>query len=811
MTNHWTDLKNARCFLVGGSNAAENHPLSMRWITAAQREGAKLIVVDPRFTRTAALADIYAQIRPGTDIAYLGAVINYLIQRRLYDVSYVTNYTNALYKVSPDYAFHAGLFSGFHPRPPSYDLSRWAYQTDAAGKPLLAASLDDPECVFQKLKQHYARYDFDTASRITGIPADQIREIAETLAQNRPGTVLYALGMTQHTVGVQNVRSYAILQLLLGNMGRPGGGVNALRGEPNVQGATDFANLATNLSGYVATPTALQASLPEWEATYGSTWTNVLVGLLKAWFGDAATAANDYGYDFLPKIKAGLDPTFNKMMQYLNQDMFRILFNFGGNPMVSMATLDLVREGLPHLETLVVADLFHTETADFWKAPGNDPAQIATEVFFLPVAFSVGEKAGSITNSGRWVQWKEQAVAPAGQAKPDLEILDLIFRRLRELYRGSTAAKDQPILRATWDYAGSDGKPDPYKVLEEINGYDLTTGKVLPDLGAFLTGKRGSVASGCWIYAGVTGQGNLAKRRNTTDPSKLGLYPQWTWAWPANIRILYNRASCDAAGRPVDRAHPLVWWDAAKGTWTGWDVPDVVSPTAAPSTPAGRVAFKMTPEGVGRLFTAPYLSAPKETVVATGPERGKTFRIGLRAAGTVVDGPLPEHYEPWESPVENLLHPAVSRNPLVLPPTTIPAIQKVGTSAKFPYVLTTYTLVEQFCSGAVTRNLPWLNEIMPEGFVEVPAALARQKGIGYGDLVEIRTARGTAQARAMVTERLHALQLGGQPVFVIGMPYNWGFEGLSPGASVNYVTIAALDPGAKIQETKACLCDLRKV
>lgn len=642
MTNSWSDLKNAQVFLIAGSNCAENHPVSMKWINRARENGAKVIVVDPRFTRTASQADIFAQIRPGTDIAYLGAMINYIIENKLYDQDYVLNFTNALYKVSKDYKFEDGLFSGYDAEKNKYTYSTWAYQLDEENKPIKASSLDDPDTVFSKLKNHYSRYTLDTAAQISGIPAAKIKEIADTFSKGKPGTILYALGMTQHTTAVQGIRCYAIIQLLLGNIGKAGGGINALRGEPNVQGSTDMANLVGNLPGYIPHPTNAEKTLRDYAVNKGSVQHKPLVALLKAWFGENATAANDYGYDFLPKLNPANSPTFVKLYELMGKQ-FKLAFSFGSNSLISIPDCSMVGPAYDKLEMFVCADVFETETAQFWRRPGVNPADIKTEVILLPAAF-VYEKAGTMSNSGRWIQWKDVAIKPPHQTLPDLDMLDKIFKKVRDLYAGSTDPKDAPILKARWDYGHH---ADPLKVLQELSGYDETTGKLLPTIGDYLNAPVGTVSTGCWIYAGCTGNGNLCARRDNSDPSGLALFRGWSFAWPGNIRILYNRASCDAQGKPVDEKRKLIWWDSVQQQWVGNDGADVVDKTKGPDTPEGKQAFRMNPEGVGRLFTASYTSGIPKTAPADGLPA-----IPIRAAGQCVDGPMPEFFEPTESPTK---------------------------------------------------------------------------------------------------------------------------------------------------------------
>jgi len=797
MTNSWADMQNSKCFLIAGSNCAENHPIAMRWINRAREKyGAKIIVVDPRFTRTASKADIFAQIRPGTDIAYLGAIINYIIEKKLYDEYFVLNFTNALFKINKDYKFEDGLFSGFDAEKKKYATASWAYELDAENKPVKAASLDEPNTVFSKLKEHYSRYTFETAAKISGIPAEKIKEVADTFCNNRPGNILYALGMTQHTTGVQGIRAYAVIQLLLGNIGKAGAGIQALRGEPNVQGSTDMANLIANLPGYLPYPTNAEVTLQDFAVKHGSAQYKPMVALLKAWFGDNAAAENEYGYGYLPKLDPTNKPTQVEFFKWMDKGQFKILFNFGSNSTVSIPDRKMVAKGLSKLDMLVVADIFEVETAQFWREPGLNPKDIQTEVFMLPAAF-VYEKAGTMTNSSRLVQWKEVALEPLNESLPDLDIIDHIFKRMRELYAGSTAPKDAPILKARWNYDDEHGEPSPLKVLQELNGYDETTGELLSALGDYLSAPIGTVSTGCWVYAGVTGKGNLAARRDGADSTDLGLNRNFAFAWPGNIRVLYNRASCDAQGQPLDPERKLIWWDAAKGEWTGNDGPDVVDKTKGPDTPEGKIAFKQNPEGVGRLFAAAYTSGLPVTPSADV--------LPIRNAGMCVDGPLPEFYEPIESPAENILHPKVQNNPCANIVST-----EFGDVKEYPYVLTTYGVCEHFCAGGITRNIPWLNEIMPEPFAEISKNLGKKLGIKEGDQVEVYSARGKVRVRALVTDRLQTYKINGKDQETIGMPWSWGFASLNPGPSTNNMTMAALDPGAGTPEYKCCLVNIRR-
>lgn len=796
MTNHWVDLKNAKVFLIEGSNAAENHPISMKWVMRAKENGAIVIVVDPRYTRTAAISDIFVRIRPGTDIAFLNAIINYILINKLYDEDYVLTHTNALYLTDEEFAFEDGLFSGYDADTRSYNNSSWGYRLDGEKKPLKAESLEDPGCVFSKIKEFFSRYDFETASQITGVPVETIKLVADTLVENRPATVMYALGMTQHTVGVQNIRSFGVLQLLLGNMGKPGSGVNALRGEPNVQGSTDMALLFNYLPGYLPPPNHNVTNLDQWTASTGTFRRTFLINLLKSWFGEHATPENEYCFDLLPKKNGTANYSMFKMFETATEGNIKFLYVHGQNPMITSPNLNLVFKALTNMEMLVVADQFMTETAAFWEKPGVDPREIETEVIFLPAA-SFLEKEGSLTNSGRMVQWRYTGIGPVGDSKSDMEMVDLIFTKLRELYAGSTDKKDEPILKATWDYDKTSQVTFAEDVLREINGYNLVTGELLKGIGELRD--DGSTSSGCWVYAGVFANNrNLSQRKdNLSDPGGLGIYPGFCWSWPGNMHVLYNRASCDASGRPYDEENKLIWWDEEQGVWTGYDTPDVPNAAHGPETEDGQRPFRMSGEGVGRLLSGPYQQ----------PLAGS--ELPRDSSSVPADGPLPEFYEPVESPTTNILHPEVQYNPCLKYPR-LKAHQPIGTVDEYPYVLCTSSLTEHWCAGSVTRNIPWLNEMYPETIIEMPKKLAEEHGIASGDWVRVWSARGEVEVKALVTDRMQTLNVNGKEVTIVWMPYNWGFKGLSTAASTNLLTIDAGDPNTWIQETKACLINLSK-
>lgn len=787
-------MKNTDCALIIGSNAAENHPMSFKWLMKAKEErGAKIIHVDPRFTRTSAKADIYAPLRPGTDIAFIGGLINYVLEKELYNREYVVRYTNAAYLVREDFKFEDGLFSGYDPKERKYNQETWAYQMDG-DKPLKDETLQHPRTVFQLLKKHYSRYDVDTVCKITGTPKEIFLKVAETFAatgaKDKSGTIMYAMGTTQHSVGSQNVRAYAILQLLLGNIGVPGGGINAMRGESNVQGSTDMGLLYNNLPGYLNTP----VNTPEYATLEGylkketpktSYWTNrpkFFISLLKAFWGPEARPDNEFGYQYLPKRDAKKNYSHIGLFEAMYEGKIKGLFCFGQNPVVGGPNANKEKKALEKLDWLVAVDLWETETATFWsEKAGSNPAEIKTEVFLLPAASSI-EKEGTISNSGRWIQYRWKAVEPPGEAKSDAWIIDQLVKRVKNLYRDSKEAKDKPIQALYWNYG--EHEPDVDKVLREISGYDVNTGKQLKGFGDLKD--DGSTACGCWVMGGVYGpDGNLAQRRDNVDKTGIGSYLNWAFAWPANRRILYNRCSADYDGRPWSEAKKVIWWDpnagdpakGEKGKWVGLDVPDF-KPTLAPSDPGGNSPFIMHVDGVGGLFAK------------------------------MADGPFPEHYEPWESPVPNLLS-SVNFNPVGK--VFKGPMNEKGQPERFPIVATTYRLSEHWQAGAMTRNLPWLAELVPELFVEIGEELAREKGIKNGEKVKVVSARGEVIARALVTARFKPMLVNGKKVHVVGLPWHFGYQGIATGDIANKLTPHVGDANTSIPEYKAFLVNIEGV
>jgi formate dehydrogenase major subunit len=789
MTNHYIDFRNADVILNMGSNVAENHPVSFKWIQAAKDKGAIFIHVDPRFTRTSTKADIFVRLRSGTDIAFLGGMIKYLIDNNMYDEFYVKNYTNASFIVNPKYSFNDGLFSGYDSAKRTYDKSTWALEKDEQGIPKRDMTLQDPQCVFQLLKKHYSRYTLEKVSQITGTPTADLEKVykayGSTYAPDKAGTVLYAMGWTQHTVGVQNIRTMAIIQDLLGNMGIAGGGINALRGESNVQGSTDAGLLYHIWPAYLPTPRAPLATLADYDKTTPASkdprsvnwWKNrpkYVASFLKSTFGEKATKENDFGYAWMPKLDTGQDASWLNLFDEMFKGTFTGFFAWGMNPACSSAHAGKVRQALTKLDWMVNVNVFDSETGEFWKGPGMDPKKIKTEVFQLPCAASM-EKEGSISNSGRWMQWRYKAANPPGVALPDGDIMYELFKKVRALYEKDKGAFPEPILNLKWDYE-TGGHFDIHKVAKEINGYDLTTGKLLVNFVGLK--EDGTTSCGSWIYSGsYTEAGNMAARRKKADPTGLGLYPEWSWCWPLNRRIIYNRASVDLDGKPRDQKRPLLKWDAEGKKWIG-DIPDNAVP---PMGTTGAYPFIMKVDGVASLF---------------GP--------GLN------DGPFPEHYEPLECPIEKNLMSGQRINPAVK--IFEGGLDKFTTcDPKYPFVCSTYRVTEHWQTGVLTRWLPWLIEAEPQMFCEMSIELGKLRGIKNGEKVIVETQRGRLEAVAIVTSRLKPFNIAGQTIHQIGIPWHFGW--LHPkdgGESANLLTPTVGDPNTMIPESKAFMANVSK-
>jgi formate dehydrogenase major subunit len=829
MTNHWIDIRNADVILVMGSNPAENHPISMKWVMKAREQrGAKLIVVDPRFTRTAAKADIYAPMRSGTDIAFLGGMIKYILNNNLYLKEYVANYTNASFLVNPEFKGPGelnGLFSGYDETARKYDKKTWAFQHDENGLPKKDLTLKNPNCVLQLLNKQYARYTLEKVSSITGTPKEKLLEVyqlyASTGKSNRVGTEMYAMGWTQHTIGTQNIRAMSIIQLLLGNVGMAGGGINALRGESNVQGSTDHGLLFHILPGYLPVPTASITTLGAYNEKFTpktkdprsvNWWSNrnkYITSYLKAIYGSSAKQDNDFGYAWLPKLDEGMNASWLVLFDKMLKGQFEGFFAWGQNPACSGSNAGKVRKALTKLKWMVNVNLFDNETGSFWKGPGINPKDIQTEVFLLPCASSV-EKEGSITNSGRWAQWRSKAIEPIGQALPDSEIMNELYFRVKNLYRKQGGKFPAPIVNLTWEYGDKDAsgkvkKVDTHAVAKEINGYnivDVHDKKASPPT---LIGKKGelcatfgnlqadgSTSSGNWLYCQsyIHKEGktvNMMARRGKKDPTGLGMYPEWSWCWPVNRRIIYNRASVDLKGRPWDPKRAVIKWDAVKldpkthkpGVWEG-DIPDGPAP---PMGDTGKYPFIMKPDGVASIF---------------GP--------GL------ADGPFPEHYEALECPLEANMMSRQRINP------TIKLFGEkedifFSCDVRYPYVATTYRVSEHWQTGVLTRHLPWQLEMQPQMFLEMSEELAKEKNVKDGDKVVVSSGRGEVWAIAVVTNRFKPFKIGGSTVHQVGMPWHFGWQfpvDGSGGDSANLLTPTVGDANTMIPETKAFMVNVRK-
>jgi formate dehydrogenase major subunit len=832
-TSFQQDLANSDCIVIEGSNMAECHPVGFQWVMEAKRRGAMIIHVDPRFTRTSAVADIHVPLRPGTDIAFLGGLIRHVIENDRWFHDYVVHYTNAAVIVDEDFQDTEdldGLFSGWEPEAGQYDPTSWQYEgvdvAPSAGKREMFAgapeahrgqdvshertdpTLQDPRCVFQIVRRHFARYTPDMVAEVCGIEPEQLLAVADALCDasgpERTAAFCYAVGWTQHSVGVQYIRTASILQLLLGNIGRPGGGIMALRGHASIQGSTDIPTLFNILPGYLAMPhakhdrsledyVAYNAAESGWWSHYGA----YAVSLLKAWFGDAATADNDFGYGWLPHMSG--DHSHMTTVAAMQDGLVEGYFIMGENPVVGSMHGALHRAAARNLRWCVVRDFNLIESAEFWrKGPEFDrgevrPEDCDTEVFFFPAANHT-EKDGTFTNTQRLLQWHEQAVEPPDDCRSELHFVYHLGRRLQALYADSEDPKDAPIRHLTWDYPTSGRHDDPSAeaVLAEINGY--TVDDRAPVASFTDLADDGSTACGCWIYSGVgAAGGNLAARR-TPWHQQTWVAPEWGWAWPDNRRILYNRASAAPDGSPWSERKRYVWWDADQGRWTGYDQPDFIADLPPDHRPAdgaigtdalaGDSPFIMQTDGKGWLF------------VPSG----------------LLDGPLPTHYEPQESPVENLLYPQQCNPARMEWDRPDNPYHRAHDDPRFPYVLTTYRLTEHHTAGGMSRWVSWLSELMPELFCEVGPELARERGLQNGDWATITTARGEIECRVLVTPRMRPLVVGKKrqrTIHQIGVPYHWSYSGLVTGDSINELIGFVADPNVSIQESKALTADIQ--
>lgn len=800
MTNHWIDIKNADVVLIIGSNAAEHHPVSFKWIMRAKDNGAALIHVDPKFSRTSARCDYHVPLRSGTDIAFLGGMVNYILESNSYFHDYVVNYTNASFIVGKGYDFKDGLFSGYDAKARKYDQSKWGFEKGPDGAPLRDATLKHERCVFNLMKKHYSRYTLKNVSDITGVSEENLlkvyKQFSATGKPDKAGTILYALGWTQHTVGVQNIRCSTLVQLLLGNIGVAGGGINALRGEPNVQGSTDHALLYHVLPGYIGLPLAPwqtlaqfnKANTPVTKIPNSANWwgnrPKYFASLLKGWFGEEAKPENDFCYGLLPKGEPGADYSYMYVMDKMYHGKIKGGFVFGVNPMNSFPNTNKMRKALDNLDWMVCAELHNSETTDNWHRPGVDPKKMKTEVFLLPSAHRV-EKAGTISNSGRWLLWFDKAVEPAGEARNFADMFVPLINKLREMYKAEGGKLPEALLKLNWPE-----KYDPEEWTRRINGFfwaDTKIGNRLYKKGDLVPAfgnlqADGTTSSLNWLYTGsyTEEEGNKSKRRDPTQTpmqAAIGLYPNWSWCWPVNRRILYNRASVDLNGKPYNPKKAVIEWDGKK--WVG-DVPD--GPWAPQAdTKNGKLAYIMTTDGYAQLY---------------GPGR--------------LDGPFPEHYEPAETPVAQ--HPFSKQLSSPVYKFHTSDMDKLAKAAdpKYPIVLTTYSMTEHWCGGGETRNVPNLLEAEPQLYVEMSPELAKEKGIANGDGVIVESARGRVEAIAMVTVRIRPFKVMGKTVHLIGMPFAYGWTTPKCGDSTNRLTIVACDPNTTIPEAKACCVNIRK-
>ena len=808
MTNHWVDIKNADVILVMGGNAAEAHPCGFKWVTEAKaHRKARLIVVDPRFTRTASVADFYAPIRTGSDIVFLGGVINYLLTHDKIQHEYVKNYTDFAFIVREDYAFNDGIFSGYDADKRRYDKSSWDYERGDDGFAKVDPTLQHPRCVYNLLKQHYSRYTPEQVEKTCGTPKDKFLKVCEMLASTavpgRAGTVLYALGWTHHSVGAQIIRTGAMVQLLLGNIGIAGGGMNALRGHSNIQGLTDLGLMSNLLPGYMTLPNepeqdyeafitkrAAQPLRPN-QLSYWKNYRAFHVSFMKSWWGDNATAENNFGFDFLPKLDKSYDML--QVFELMAQGKMNGYIAQGFNPLAAAPNKAKIGLGLSKLKWLVIMDPLATETSEFWKNYGEfndvDPAKIQTEVFRLPTS-CFAEERGSLVSSSRVLQWHWQGALPPGEAKSDLEIMSGLWLRIRQAYKEKGGKYPDPILKMTWPYADPES-PTPEEIAMEFNGKalaDVTDAvdktKVLAKKGEQLSSfaqlrDDGSTASGCWIFCGSwTQAGNQMGRRDNSDPTGIGQTLGWAWAWPANRRILYNRASCDLSGKPFDPTRKLIAWNGK--SWTGADIPDFKADEPPEN---GMNPFIMNPEGVARFFA----------------------RDGMN------EGPFPSHYEPFENPLGyNPLFPdnklAVSNPAARVFPDDRAAF---GVAKDFPHTATTYRLTEHFHYWTKHAKLNAI--IQPQQFVEIGEDLAKEVGVVAGDRVKVSSNRGHIVAVAVVTKRIKPLMIEGKKVQTVGLPLHWGFKGLTqPGYLINTLTPSVGDGNSQTPEFKSFLVKVEK-
>jgi formate dehydrogenase major subunit len=815
---------NADCIVVQGSNMAECHPVAFRFVMEAKARGARILHIDPRFTRTSAVADLHVPIRAGSDIAFLGGLIRYVIEHDRWFHEYVLRYTNAPALICEEFRDTEdldGLFSGWDAENGQYDPATWAYEGTSVGaaagqresftgEPFSQRgtqsgaerfdfTLQNPRCVFQILKRHFSRYTPEAVEEVCGVPRDLFLKAAETICdasgRERTAAFCYAVGWTQHSTGVQYIRTAAILQLLLGNIGRPGGGILALRGHASIQGSTDIPTLYDLLPGYLAMPKAKSdtsfekyVELNTAESGWWSEFPKYAVSFFKAWFGDAATQENGWLFDTLPRLTG--DHSHMTTVGAMADGVVKGYFQMGENPTVGSMHGALHRKAMRRLDWLVVRDFAVTESAEFWRdgpefARGEvRPEEIGTEVFFFPCAAHT-EKDGTFTNTQRLLQWHHKAVEPPGDCRSELHFVYHLGQRLRELYAGSTAARDRGLLALTWDYpvAGETAEPSAEAVLAEINGYHMADRK--PVDGFTDLEDDGSTACGCWIYSGCykDGVNQTARRKSWREQSWVA--PEWGWAWPANRRILYNRAAADPDGKPWSERKRYVWWDEAEKKWTGEDVPDFIvdrPPSYEPPKDA---------QGIATIGGA-------DPFILQGDGRG-----WLYAPSGLLDGPLPTHYEPQEGVVENPLYGQQCNPGRMEWKRRENPYHRAWNDPRFPCLLTTYRLTEHHTAGGMSRWLTWLSELQPEMFCEVSPELAAERGLTNGGWATVTTARAEIEARVLVTERIPPLRIKGRTIHQIGLPYHWGSKGRVTGDAANELIAFVADPNVAIQESKA--------
>jgi formate dehydrogenase major subunit len=800
MTNAWTDINNTDLVVIMGGNAAEAHPCGFKWVTEAKaNRGAKLIVVDPRYTRSASVSDMYAPIRQGTDIAFLLGVINHCIRNDKVQWDYIKAFTNAPYVIKEGFDYKDGLFTGYDEIKRDYDKSSWDYELGPDG--YVVSDLDHPRSVWSLLKKHVSIYTPEMVERICGTPKDKFVKICEMIGEcsskTKTMTSMYALGWTQHSKGAQNIRAMAMVQLILGNVGVRGGGMNALRGHSNIQGLTDLGLMSNLIPGYLTIPTEKEATFDDYMSTRGfrplrpgqtSYWQNYnkfFVSFLKSMWGAAATPENKFGYDYLPKLDVpGYD--ILRTFELMHQGKINGYFCQGFNPLLAFPNRKKCTAALSKLKFLVVMDPLQTETARFWQNHGEfndvDTAKIQTEVIELPTT-CFAEDDGSLTNSGRWLQWHWAGGTPPGEARRDNWIMAQIHLRLKALYEKEGGAFSDPITKLHWPYKDP-GEPTADEIAKEVNGYVVEDVADANDPSKIVLqkGKQvdsfavlrddGKTACGCWVYSGCYNEaGNNMARRDNRDPDDAGVFPNWTWSWPVNRRILYNRASADISGQPWDPSRKLLWWDGAK--WTGYDVPDI-----APNSKPDEVGpFIMNAEGTARLFTR----------------------------GMLRDGPFPAHYEPFESPIANVLAPKVRGNPAAR--VFRGDLEQFGDAKEFPYAATSYRLTEHFHYW--TKHSLINASLQPEFFVEISEQLAKEKNIKSGGWVRVWSNRGSVKAKAVVTKRITPLTCDGKTVHIVGIPLHWGFMGRAKkGFGPNSLTPFVGDANVETPEYKAFLVDI---